>query len=105
MNITVIPLGTASPSVGDYIADIEDLLNQRKINHALGDMGTVIQGTVDQLLTLAAELHEIPFNRGIRRVVTQITIDDRRDLERAIGDKRQAVYNRISEKRTYEEKK
>lgn len=95
MQITVIPLGTGSPSVGDYVADIEQFLNKRGVAHSLGDMGTVMYGPVDELLRLAAEVHNLPFARGAKRVVTQITIDDRRDIERKIGEKQQSVINRL----------
>lgn len=105
MQITIIPLGTGSPSVGDYIADIEYYLTQQGIDHALGDMGTVINGPVNDLLALAQELHNLPFSRGAQRVVTQIIIDDRRDRERKIGEKQEAVLNRIRERGEHEKKR
>ena len=78
------------------MADIERFLNNSKIEHTLGDMGTVICGPIEELLSLAAELHNLPFARGAERVVTQITIDERLDIERKIGDKRLSVLNRIN---------
>lgn len=97
MQITVIPLGTGNTSVGDFVADIERLLRAKGVEHTLGDMGTVIEGPVEELLPLAAEIHNRPFAGGIRRVVTQITIDDRRDVERGIGAKRESVLKRLRE--------
>ena len=98
MHITVIPIGTGSASVGDYIADIEQFLTGKGVDHSLGDMGTVIYGSADELLQLASEIHNFPFNAGVQRVVTQLTIDDRRDIDRKIGEKREAVINRIPKK-------
>ncbi|MDH3328696.1 MAG: MTH1187 family thiamine-binding protein [Desulfobulbaceae bacterium] len=95
MQITVIPLGTGNPSVGEYVADIERFLNKKGVAHSLGDMGTVIHGSADKLFSLAAEVHNLPFGRGAKRVVTQITLDDRRDIERKIGEKQQSVINRL----------
>jgi len=95
MQITVIPLGTGSPSVGDYVADIQQYLRERGAEHSLHDMGTIIHGSTEELLRLAGEIHSLPFARGVKRVVTQITIDDRRDVERKIGEKQQAVINRL----------
>jgi uncharacterized protein YqgV (UPF0045/DUF77 family) len=40
-------------------------------------------------------LYEIPFEEGAVRVVTQITIDDRRDKKIKIGDKIQSVIGRL----------
>jgi len=95
MQITIIPLGTASPGVGEYIADVERFLQGRGIEHMLCDMGTVIHGDTAGLLQLANEIHNLPFNKGAKRVVTQIMIDDRRDKEREIGGKREAVLQRL----------
>ncbi len=99
MQITIIPLGTGSPSVGDYVADIKQFLIQRGTEHSLHDMGTIIHGTTEDLLQLAGDIHNLPFARGVKRVVTQITLDDRRDMERKIGEKEQSVTSRMLRKK------
>jgi uncharacterized protein (TIGR00106 family) len=95
MQITIVPMGTGSTSVGEYVAGVQKLLQEREFSYELGDMGTVIHGTPAELLRLAAELHEYPFTRGVQRVVTNIMIDDRRDCDRAISEKRRAVLKRL----------
>jgi uncharacterized protein (TIGR00106 family) len=87
MQITIFPLATETPSVGQYIADIQKFLQNQKLPFALHDMGTIIEGNPQELLALAAELCEIPFARGNRRVITHITMDDRRDISVSLGDK------------------
>ena len=99
MQITVIPLGTGSTSVGDYVADIQQYLLQKGAEHSLHDMGTIIHGSTEELLNLAGEIHNLPFAKGVNRVVTQITLDDRRDVERKIGEKEQAVAFRLQRKK------
>lgn len=99
MQITVIPLGTARPSVGEYIADIEIFLRDKGVEHSLHDMGTVIAGTTDELLTLAGEIHRLPFTRGVQRVVTNITLDERLDVERKIYEKQESVIRRLNERK------
>lgn len=99
MQITIIPLGTESTSVGTYVADIQQLLNDRDVDFVLNDMGTVIHGNSGELLQLAAEIHEHPFSRGAQRVVTQIVLDDRRDKEQGIGTKRQSVLKILEERK------
>ncbi len=91
LQITIIPLGTGSTSVGTYVADIQQMLTDKGVDFVLNDMGTVIHGTAPELLSLAADIHEHPFTKGAERVVTQMVLDDRRDKERGIGDKKQAV--------------
>ncbi|MDW7771430.1 MAG: MTH1187 family thiamine-binding protein [Desulfobulbaceae bacterium] len=103
MQIAVIPLGTPTPGVGDYIVDIERFLLARGTKHVLHDMGTIIHGRPEELLVLAAEIHNLPFVRGAERVVTQITLDDRRDIEREIGEKKDSVINKLREPVNHEE--
>lgn len=96
MEISVIPLGLGSPSVGDHVAELIKYLQKEDIPHYLSDMGTVVQGDPPGLLKLAQALHELPFARGVQRVVTHITIDDRRDKEVKLGDKTKAVKARLT---------
>ncbi len=95
MQITLIPLGTGSTSVGDYIADIVEVLESSGLDYQLNDMGTEVHGPADDLFALAAKLHARPFTRGLQRLVTHLTIDDRRDVDRKIGEKRAAVLRRV----------
>ena len=99
MQITIIPLGTKTASVGRYVADIQELLAARGVDFVLNDMGTVIHGKAAELLKLAADIHEHPFSKGAQRVVTQIVLDERRDKDPAIGDKTKAVEDILAERR------
>ena len=96
MEISVMPLGIGHPSVGDYIAEVEKYLRQQNIPHQLTDMGTLVHGDAHRLLEVARALHELPFARGVKRVVTHLTIDDRRDKEVRLGDKTSAVQHRLA---------
>ena len=95
MQITVVPVGTGSTSVGDIVAGVQKLLRDRGCAFELADMGTVVHGTPAELLRTAADVHEYTFSCGAQRVVTNILLDDRRDKELAIGDKRRSVQARI----------
>ena len=95
MEISVIPLGLGRPSVGDHVAELVRYLQEAKIPHDLTDMGTIVQGDAATLLRVAEILHELPFAGGVRRVVTHISIDDRRDKEVSLGDKIKAVKARL----------
>ena len=98
MHLTVIPLGTASPSVGECVADIQTVLEKSGFPYKLTDMGTIVEGSSKELLALAAQLSELPFSKGIQRVVTQINLDDRRDKKAALGDKIESVAERLAQK-------
>lgn len=95
MQLMIVPLGLGSTSIGDYIADVEKELAKRKVSHRLTDMGTTVEGDVPELLSLAARLHELPFARGVKRVQTQIIIDDRRDKKVRLDDKVKSVQARL----------
>jgi uncharacterized protein (TIGR00106 family) len=91
MHLTVIPMGTKSPSVGAYVADIQKVLEKTNFSYELTDMGTIVEGSTEDLLKLAAQLAERPFLKGVKRVVTQISLDDRRDKKAALGTKKASV--------------
>lgn len=96
MEISVVPLGLGSPSVGDYVADILKFLQAEGIPHTLTDMGTVVEGEPEQLFEWARQLHELPFKKGVWRVVTHISIDDRRDKVVHLQDKIKAITKRLT---------
>lgn len=94
LQLTIIPMGTQTPNVGDYIVEIQKRLTDMGATFTLNDMGTLIEGDAVELLHIVTSLYETPFEIGAMRVVTQITIDDRRDKKVKIGDKIQSVLNK-----------
>ncbi len=95
MEISVVPLGLGHPSVGDYVAEVVRYLQKENIPHELTDMGTLVHGQPAALLKVAAALHELPFKQGVKRVMTHISLDDRRDKEVSLGDKKRSVRARL----------
>ena len=55
-------------------------------------MNTLIEGDLKDLLRIQA-IHELPFDKGLDRVCTNIRIDDRRDKSRKMNDKLKSVQN------------
>ncbi|MCH1627684.1 MTH1187 family thiamine-binding protein [Fredinandcohnia quinoae] len=97
VDITVIPVGTATPSVSDYVAEIHTFLKAYNgdIKFQLTPMSTLIEGDIKELLEVVREIHELPFQKGIQRVCTNIRIDDRRDKENTMERKLQAVQDKL----------
>jgi len=94
--ISVIPLGTASTSLSQYVAACVDTLKQAPdVSYQLTAMGTIVQGPLKRVLELAEKMHQVPFARGAQRVVTTIKIDDRRDKPITIEGKVKAVVERM----------
>ncbi|MDF1578342.1 MAG: MTH1187 family thiamine-binding protein [Desulfobulbales bacterium] len=96
MQVNVVPLGTGSTSVGEFVAGIIKTVARAGVVCKLTDMGTVIEGEAEDLLKIAARMHETPFLKGAKRVITHISIDDRRDKKVGIGDKVASINSRLS---------
>ncbi|MCK6257691.1 MTH1187 family thiamine-binding protein [Fictibacillus sp. KIGAM418] len=97
IDITVIPIGTESPSVSTYVAGIQRVLEKYndQINYELTPMNTIVEGELDVLLNVIKEMHEAPFQEGIQRVATNIRIDDRRDKKSTMKSKLESVRNKM----------
>ncbi len=97
MEISVVPVGTGGPSVSEFVARVLDTLKEeRDISYELTPMGTVVQAdSVDRLFEIAKDMHESLFESEIKRVVTDIRIDERRDKEMTMDSKRKAVINKL----------
>jgi uncharacterized protein (TIGR00106 family) len=54
-------------------------------------MSTVVEGDLGRILDAAQRMHEVPFTAGALRVVTHVTIDERRDKPLTIQSKLDAV--------------
>jgi len=92
VEISVVPLGTPTPSVSQYIAQaVKVLEGEKDIKYELTAMGTIIEGDLERVLTLVRKMHEAIFNAGITRVVTTIKIDDRRDKASSMGSKMESL--------------
>ena len=90
--VKIAPLGTASTSLSNYIAGCLNIVKQAQdVSYQPTAMGTIIQGPLERVLDLAQEMHEIPFTMGVNRVLTSITIDDRRDKLATIDSKVKAI--------------
>ena len=86
--ISIIPLGTKTPSVGKQVARaVKALRREKDIRYKLTAMGTIIEGDLDDILMVAGKMHEETFGEGVARVITTITIDDRRDKASSMSGK------------------
>src|SRR5512134_3372702 len=89
--LTITPIGTGTPSVSRWVAGVEQILRATKLKHQLTAMGTIIEGDLDEILSVVRRMHEHPFAEGAVRVSTLLKIDDRRDKEHTIAGKMASV--------------
>jgi uncharacterized protein (TIGR00106 family) len=93
--LTITPLGTATPSVSHFVAGVERILAETGLKHELTAMGTIIEGEVDEILSVVRRMHEHPFSQGALRVSTSLRIDDRRDKPHSIEGKMRSVREKL----------
>ncbi len=102
MEISVVPVGTGSPSVSQHIARVIRVLEAEKnLRYELTAMGTIIEGDLDVLLNLVKRMHESAFNEEVERVVTTIKIDDRSDKPLSIDEKLNSLINKSGQSDEY----
>ena len=96
IDISVVPVGTGSPSASRYVAGaVKILRNEPDIKYELTAMNTIIEGDLEHLLALAHKMHNSAFDAGVKRVVTTIRIDERRDKPLTIERKKAAVMEKL----------
>jgi uncharacterized protein (TIGR00106 family) len=94
--VSIVPLGTGDCSLSKYVADCLGVIkSQPDIKFQLTPMGTIIEGPMDSVLAAVKLMHEVPFTKGIPRVLTTIKIDDRRDIKASMNRKVDSVLNKM----------
>lgn len=94
--VTVLPVGTGSTSLSEYVAQLQRVLQaQPKIQYQLTSMSTIIEGELDDVFVAIRALHEAPFEQGVGRVSTSIKIDDRRDKVSTSEQKLRSVLEKL----------
>jgi uncharacterized protein (TIGR00106 family) len=93
--ISVIPVGTTTSSIGDWIAEPIRVLEKEGIKYEISPMGTLIEANTSDVFRVVNKMHKSAFVKGIKRVVTTITIDDRRDKDVTMKSKVASVKKRL----------
>ncbi|GBE14095.1 MAG TPA: MTH1187 family thiamine-binding protein [Proteobacteria bacterium] len=94
--ISVVPLGTGSPSLSGYVAECVRALKDSGVTYTLTPMGTIIEGSLDEILDVVRMLHRVTINQGAVRVYTRVAIDDRRDKDSTAEGKLESVRSRLA---------
>ena len=64
-----------------------DVIRESGLKHRLCPMGTVVEGSVEEILELVKACREAIFKAGAKRVVISLRIDDRLDKPLTIEGK------------------
>ncbi|MBN1871006.1 MAG: MTH1187 family thiamine-binding protein [Candidatus Omnitrophica bacterium] len=96
LEISVVPVGTKDTGLSDYISElIKTLTAYKDIRYELTAMGTIIEGDITRLFSVAQMMHEKMFALGPKRVLTTLKIDDRRDKVETIRRKVKVVMDKV----------
>lgn len=84
LEISVVPVGTDSPSISSHIAQACKEAQRNGIKYDVTATSTVMEGDLRALVDVARQMHEAAFRGGSQRVVTNISIDERRDRDQSM---------------------
>lgn len=94
VEVNVTPLGTGRPNISSYVTGCYDIIkNEEGIKYQVTPLSTVIEGDLDQVLEVVKKIHRAPFHKGVQRVLTSLTIDERTDKEDSMDAMVQSVVN------------
>jgi uncharacterized protein (TIGR00106 family) len=89
--ITVVPLGTETPSLSHFVAELEKIVSESGLPSELHAMGTNVEGSLEEIMALTKRLHFRLFQLGALRVSTTLKIDERTDKQLTLKGKVEAV--------------
>lgn len=93
VEFSIIPLGSGS-SIGDRLAEVLKIVDSSGLPYKANPMGTVIEGEWDELFALIKKCH-MTMREKEERVVTSLTIDDRKGRPDRLEQKVKSVEDRI----------
>lgn len=89
--ISVVPVGTGSASISDYVARAFKIVKASGLKYELSSMATNLEGDIPDIMEVVRKIHESAFEQGAVRVLTSLKIDDRRDKPLTMEGKKSAV--------------
>jgi uncharacterized protein (TIGR00106 family) len=93
IEFSIIPIGTGS-SLGDRLAEVLKIVDESGLPYKLNPMGTVVEGEWDDLFRLVKKCHKTVMKKE-ERVVTTISIDDRKNKPDRIEGKVKSIEKRL----------
>ncbi len=93
VNFSIVPIGKGN-SLSTQVADVLKIVDESGINYKLHSMGTILEGDWDKILRLIRKCHKRMLENS-DRVLTTITIDDRKGRSNRIVGKVQSVERKL----------
>lgn len=96
VNFSIVPIGKGS-SLSTQVAEVLKIVSESGINYKLHSMGTVLEGNWDNIFKLIKKCHK-KILKDSDRVLTTVTIDDRKGRTGRIARKVQSVKKKVGKK-------
>ncbi|MEJ2684856.1 MAG: MTH1187 family thiamine-binding protein [Candidatus Sulfobium sp.] len=90
---SIVPVGSGS-SIGDRLADVLKIVDTSGLPYKVNPMGTVVEGEWDELFKLIKKCHMTAMKKE-ERIITTISIDDRKGRPARIDQKVKSVEKRL----------
>ncbi|HYG56556.1 MAG TPA: MTH1187 family thiamine-binding protein [Symbiobacteriaceae bacterium] len=95
LEISVVPVGTESPSISSFVQQACQEAKRNGIKFDVTPTSTVMEGDLPALLDVARQMHKAAFQGGVQRVVSNISIDERRDKDLHMRETVEAVTTNV----------
>ncbi|MBI5190815.1 MAG: MTH1187 family thiamine-binding protein [Nitrospirae bacterium] len=86
---SVVPLGIGA-SASAHVAKVIRLIDESGLDYRMNPMGTVVEGEWDEVMGLIEKCHRLVLD-DVERVLTTVTIDDRKGRTGRITGKVESV--------------
>ena len=96
VNFTIVPMGKES-SLSSQVAEVLKIVSDSEIDYKLHSMGTILEGDWDEIMRLIKKCHK-RILKDSDRVLTTITIDDRKGRTGRITGKVKSVERKLGKK-------
>jgi uncharacterized protein (TIGR00106 family) len=93
VEFSIVPLGSGS-SISSRVAEVLGLVDASGLAYKVTPMGTVVEGTWDEVFRLIKRCHRIVLQQE-ERVLTTIRIDDRKGAANRIDAKVRSVEKKL----------
>ena len=96
VEISFVPVGVGT-SLSRYIAKVIKNIEKSGLKYQLTPMGTIVEGEWNDISNLIDYSHNLIFEMGIERIITNIKIDYRLDKKSSMQDKIDSVKKKMVE--------
>jgi uncharacterized protein (TIGR00106 family) len=96
VEISFVPIGVGT-SLSRYIAVVIKNIEKSGLKYQLTPMGTIVEGEWNEISKLIDYSHNLIFEMGIERIITNVKIDYRLDKKSSMQDKLDSVKKKMVE--------